>query len=473
MKTQRNTLRLLALTLLTLLLSATVSAQTLKLPPHEKVVLKNGLTLLLMEKHGVPIISISAIVKAGAAADPAGQEGLASITAGLLRKGTRNRTAQQFSTDLDYIGATFSAGAQDDYTAVNAEFLAKDLARGLELFSDALLHPIFPKDETDKLLAQSLDEIKTAKDSPGSVIFEYYKGYLLPNHPYGRPEGGTEISLKKIQRESVLKFYETHYAQGNMILAVAGDFNAGEMRKKIEQDLAVWSARQVSPSTIPAPEPADGRRLLLVNKVDATQTYFAIGNLGTAVTDPDRVTTRVVNLLFGGQFTSMLNEALRVESGLTYGAESFFDAHKMPGPFAIFSYTRNETTTKAIDLALQVLDKLHKEGVSTEKLASAKTYIKGQFPPEIETSTQLASLIARNEFYGLTDDEVNQLEAKLDAVTPEMVRQAIQKHFPGDDLVFVLVGKASEISPAVKKYAPKQDSLDITEPGFWPPPAKN
>ena len=473
MKIQLNAPRLLALTLLTVLVSGTASAQTLKLPSHEKVVLKNGLTLLLMEKHGVPIISISAIVKAGAAADPAGQEGVASITAGLLRKGTKNRTAQQFSTDLDFIGATFGAGAQSDYTAVNAEFLTKDLARGLELLSDALLHPTFPKDETDKLLAQTLDEVRTAKDSPGSVIFEYYKGYLLPNHPYGRAEGGTEVSLKKIQRETVLNFYETHYAPGNTILAVAGDFSAAEMGKKIDQELGAWPARQVSTAVIPAPEPAKGRRLLLVNKVDATQTYFAIGNLGTAVTDPDRVTIHVVNLAFGGQFTSLLNEALRVESGLTYGAESFFDAHKMPGPFAIFSYTRNETTAKAIDLALQVLDKLHKEGISAEKLASAKTYIKGQFPPEIETSTQLAGLIARNEFYGLTDDEVNQLGAKLDAVTPEMVRQAIQKHFPGDDLVLVLIGKASEISAAVKKYAPKPDSLDISEPAFCPPPSKN
>jgi zinc protease len=473
MKIQLNAPRLLALTLLALLVSGTASAQTLKLPSHEKVVLKNGLTLLLMEKHGVPIISISAIVKAGAAADPAGQEGLASITAGLLRKGTKNRTAQQFSTDLDFIGATFGAGAQSDYTAVNAEFLAKDVARGLELLSDALLHPTFPKDETDKLLAQTLDEIRTAKDSPGSVIFDYYKGYLLPNHPYGRAEGGTEVSLKKIQRETVLNFYETHYSPGNTILAVAGDFNAAEMRKKIDQELGAWPARQVSGAVITAPEPAKGRRLLLVNKIDATQTYFAIGNLGTAVTDPDRVTNRVVNLAFGGQFTSMLNEALRVESGLTYGAESFFDAHKMPGPFAIFSYTRNQTTAKAMDLALQVLDQLHKEGISAEKLASAKSYIKGQFPPEIETSTQLAGLIARNEFYGLTDDEVNQLGAKLDAVTPEMVRQAIQRHFPSDDLVFVLIGKASEISPDVKKYAPKPDSLDITEPGFWPPPSKN
>jgi predicted Zn-dependent peptidase len=467
-----SAVRLLALTCAGLFLSGASAAQALRLPPHEKVVLKNGLTLLLMEKHGVPIISMSAIVETGAAGDPVGEEGLASTTAGLLRKGTKSRTAQQFSADLDYIGGSFGADAQDDYTVVNAEFLTKDLARGLDLFSDALLHPTFPKEETDKLLAQSRDGIKAAKDSPSSVIFDYFRGYALENHPYGRAESGTEISLAKIQRESVVKFYETYYAPGNTILAVAGDFKAAEMRKKLEEALGGWPARQVPASTIPTTAVSKGRRLLLVNKVDATQTYFAIGNLGTAVNDPDRVTNRVVNLVFGGQFTSMLNEALRVESGLTYGAQSSFETRKKPGLFVIFSYTRNETTSQAIDLALQVLDKLHKEGLSAEKLSAAKTYIKGQFPPEIETSTQLARLIARNEFYGLNDDEVNQLEARLDAVTPEMVRQAIQKHFPSNDLVFVLIGKASEIAPGIKKYTPKQDTREISDPGFWPVPGK-
>ena len=211
--------------------------------------------------------------------------------------------------------------------------------------------------------------------------------------------------------------------------------------------------------------------MLLIDKEDATQTYFAFGNVGVARNDPDRVAIRVVNTIFGGRFTSELNEALRVESGYTYGASSFFDSRKAPGPFGISSFTKNETTTQAIDLALQVLQKLHKEGVTAEQLKSAKSYIKGQFPPNIETSKQLAQIIATYEFYGLGDDEVNQLEARVDAVTPEMAKQVIQKHFPQENLVFVLIGKSSAISSAVEKYAEKRDGRAISEPGFWPPPS--
>ena len=450
---------------------AAAPAQTLRLPPHERIVLKNGLTVLLLEKHGVPLINVFAIVKTGAAADPAGQEGLASATAGLLRKGTKDRTAQQFAADLDYIGGVFEAEAGSDFTGISTEFLTKDVARGLDLFAGALLHPTFPQDEDDKFLAQALDGVKAAKDDPQSVMIPYFDGYLYGAHPYGRPAAGDELSLKRIQRDAIVKFYETNYAPGNTIVAVAGEFNAPEIRAKLEEVLGAWPARPVKNVTIPAAVPSKGKRLLLIDKPDATQTYFAIGNAGVSVTDPDRVAIHVVNTVFGGRFTSELNEALRVESGYTYGAESFFDERKAAGPFAIFSFTKNETTTSAIDLALQVLEKLHKDGVTQEQLASAKSYIKGQFPPNIETSKQLAQIIATHEFFGLGDDEVNQLEARVDAVTPEVARQVIQKHFPSENLVFTLIGNASAIAPAVKKYATSQDTRPITEPGFWPPPA--
>lgn len=462
--------RLFLLAALFLLAVRGASADTLHLPPHEKVVLKNGLTVLLLEKHGVPIVSFVALVKSGGAADPAGQEGLASVTAGLLRKGTRSRTAQQFASELDFIGGTFSADSGSDFTSVSAEFLNKDLARGLDLFADALLHPVFSLSEVEKLLRQDLDGIKAAKDDAQSVTGSYYNGYLFATHPYGRPDGGDELSLKRIESNAIAKFYETHYAPGNTILVVAGDFSSADMRKKIEDVFAAWPARTVPPTAVPAPPAVKGKRLLLIDKPDSTQTFFAIGNLGTAAGDPDRIALRMVNTIFGGRFTSQLNERLRVESGLTYGAFSFFDARKAPGPFVIFSYTQNSTTTQAIDMALEVLGDLHKKGVTKEQLDSAKSYIKGQFPPTIETSMQLARLIASNDFFGFDDREVNELEARLDAVTPEAARRVIEKHYPLENLVFVLIGKASEIRPAVEKYASQRDARPIADPGFWPPP---
>jgi zinc protease len=464
--------RFLAGMLVALVLAGAARAQTLRLPPHEKITLPNGLTLLLMEKPGVPMVSFAALIKAGSTSDPSGQEGLASLTAGLLRKGTARRSAQKFAEDVDYIGASFAADAGSDFTSISCEFLAKDLDKGLDLLSDAVLHPAFSQAEIDKLISQDIDAVRAAKDEAQSVALTYYYGYLFGKHPYGRPEGGDELSLGRIRRDAIVKFYETNYAPPNMILAAAGDFRASEMKGRIEAAFGGWKGKAAPPPAWPAPSPVKGRRLLLVDKPDSTQTFFAAGNVGTSATEPDRVGVRVVNTVFGGRFTSQLNEALRVESGLTYGAESFFDAKKQPGAFVIYSYTKNETTVQAIDLALKVLDKLHKEGITPAELASAKAYIKGQFPPTIETSSQLARRIAANEFYGLGDDEINQMEARIDAVTPAVAKQVIEKHFPEDGLVFVLIGKASEIGPAVEKYASQRDARKISEPGFWPPPGR-
>jgi predicted Zn-dependent peptidase len=456
------------------LILATVSqAQTLKLPPHEKITLKNGMTVLLMEKRGVPMVSFAAIVKAGSTADPVGQEGLASTTVGLLRKGSTKRSAQKFAEDLDFIGAGFSADASVDFTALSAECLTKDLDKGLDLLSDAILHPTFPQAEVDKLLSQGIDGVKAAKDEAQTVALTYYYGYLFGKHPYGRPDGGDELSLARIKRDAIVKFYEANYVAGNTILAVAGEFDAVQLKARLEDVFGSWTAKAAAPlPALTAPNPVKGKRLLLIDKPDATQAFFVFGNIGTAVNDPDRVAIRVVNTIFGGRFTSRLNEALRVESGLTYGAESFFDSKKQPGAFAIYSYTKNESTAQAMDLALKVLEKLHREGVTPDELASAKAFIKGQFPPSIETSGQLARRIASNEFYGLNDDEINQLEARIDAVTPAVAKQVIEKRFPEDNLVFMLIGKAAEIRPAVEKYATQQDTRKIAEPGFWPAPAK-
>ena len=455
-----------------LIFPAALSAQSIHIPPHEKVAFKNGLTVLLLEKHGVPIVNFIAMVKTGSAADPPGQEGLASITAQLLRKGTQKRTAQQFAADADFTGGSIETDASADFSTVSGEFLNKDLARGLDLFSDALMRPIFPQAEADKLLAQSLDGVRAAKDEARSVLGTYYNAYLFNGHGYGRTADGDEISLTKIHRDAIVKFYEAYYVPGNIILSVAGDFQAADMKKKLEEVFGQWSSKPVTPVKIPVLPPVKGRKLLLIDKPDATQTYFAIGNVATAAGDPDRVAIRLVNTVFGGSFTSLLNESLRVESGLTYGAMSAFDPRKTPGPFGIYSYTKNESTVQAIDMALQVLQKLHKQGITAEELASAKSYIKGQFSPSIETSKQLGQIIVINEFYGLDDREINDLEARLDAVTPAIAQQVIQKHFPTDNLVFTLIGKSSEISAAVQKFADKQDARVISEPGFWPAPAQ-
>lgn len=451
------------------LICASVFAQentSVRLPPYSKLQLKNGMTVLLMEQHEVPIISFSILLKAGSVADPTGKEGLASLTADLLRKGTRNRTADQLSSDLDFIGGEFDMNTSTDFTSGSAEFLKKDIHQGLDLLADVVLHPVFPPDEVEKLVQQRVDGIKSAKDRAESVIGRYFFSYLYGRHLYGRPVGGDERSLATITPQDVQRFYDAHYGPANMILAAAGDFTSSEMGPLIEEKFNGWAAKSPVPVNIDEPVLARGKRLLLIDKPDSTQTYFYIGNLGISRTNPDRVAIDVVNSLFGGSYTSKLNTALRIDSGLTYGAYSSFDQHKLAGPFIMSTFTRNATTEKAVDMALEVLSSFHETGVSETDLTSAKAYLKGQFPTSIETTDRLASTIASLEFYGLDESDVNAYYAKIDAVTVADARRIIKTYLPQDNLVLVLIGRAAEIQTVAKKYAPVIDMKTITQPGF-------
>lgn len=438
----------------------------LRLPPYKKITLKNGMTVLLMEQREVPIINFEFIVKSGSVADPKGKEGVASITAALLRKGTRSRTADQISAEIDFIGGQMGAAATYDYTNGSAEFLKKDMAKGFELFADVLLNPVFPQAEVTKILTQQIDGIKSAKDQAQGVISAYFSSYLYGAHPYSRPEGGDEKSLAAITRDDIVKHYETYYAPSNTILAVVGDFNAAEMERMISDRFGAWEAKTVPAMSVTDAAPVSGKKLLLVDKPDSTQTFFQIGNIGVSRTHTDRVYIDIINTLFGGRFTSMLNSKLRIETGLTYGARSSFTKRKARGPFAISSYTQNKTTEQAMDMALAILKDLHEKGITEEQLKSAKNYIKGQFPPSIETSDQIAALLAELEFYGLDQNEINGYYAKIDSMTVSDARRVIKEHFPLENLVFVLIGKAEEIQSIAKKYAPKQDTKAISQPGF-------
>ena len=445
---------------------ASAPASALALPRYKKVVLRNGLTILLMEQREVPMVSLSAVIRAGSVADPAGRDGVAAITAALLRRGTKTRTADQFAEELDFIGGSFSATANADATAVSAEFMKKDVAKGLDLLADALMRPALPQEEVSKQVTQRVDGIKAAKDRAAGVIGTYFNAYLYGAHPYGRPTGGDERSLVAITRDDVAKFYETYYAPGNTVLAVVGDFVSAEMEKQLSTLFGPWATKTPAPVAVPDAVPASGKRLLLVDKPDATQTYFRIGNVGISRTNPDRVLVEIVNTLFGGRFTSRLNTELRIKTGLTYGAGSSFVELRAKGPFAINTYTRNASTEKAIDITLAALGRLHDTGISEEELQSAKAYLEGQFPPDIETSNQLAGILADLAFYGLDEKDINTYYAKIEAATMADITRVIKQYFPLENLTFVLVGKASEIESVAKKYAPTIDRKSITAAGF-------
>lgn len=445
------------------------AAEWMKLPAYERAVLPNGATLLLMEKHDAPLINLSLALRSGSTEDPAGREGTAELVTQLLRKGAGDRSAAQLSEEIDGIGATLNAAASLEATRLELDFLAKDLKSALSIFFDLALEPRFPEEEVEKLVKQSVDEIKAAKDEPLQVLGSYYKQFLFGRHPYGRPVTGDEQSLGEITRDAVVRFHREHYVSSNMVLVAVGDFTTANLRKLLSERLGKLPPKGVVARAIARPAPATGSRLLLVDKPDSTQTFFALGNTGIAMDDPDRLAIMVANTLFGGRFTSRLNTALRIDSGFSYGARSAFTPLRAPGEFVVVSYTRNEETQQALETTLRVLQKFTKDGITQIELDSARAYLKGQFGPALETPAQLGAQLALFEIYGLNPQvEVDQYAARLDALTLDQVRAAIQRAFPTDNLTGAVIGKASDIKSVLKKFTRKIEATSITAPGFGP-----
>lgn len=441
-------------------------AQVFQLPTFQRVKLPNGLTLLLLEKHELPLISVELDLRSGSVTDPQGKEGLASLTASLLRKGTGSRSSEQVSSDLDFIGMQYNARVNQDSTQISADFLKKDLDSAMSMLSDVVLHPTFPEDEVKKKIAQEQDGIRAAKDEPGQVLQLYFMKLLYADHPYGRPANGDERSLANITRDDIAGYYRQNYTPANAILAVAGDFDSAAMQSKVAQVFGSWSGKAPAGTALPAPKAVTGKRVLLVDKPDATQTYFMIGNIGINHTNPDRGYIDVVNTLFGGRFTSLFNTELRIKSGYSYGAFSFFSEMKAPGPFIMYTFTKNATTEPAIDKSFEVLGRLHKDGFTPEELASAKKYINGSLPPEFETTPQLAHTMTALELSGITREQFNQNLVKLQGTTEADSRRMIDTYFPSQDFAMVLIGKASEIQKIAAKYAPNLATKKISDPGF-------
>ena len=428
-------------------------AAQVKLPPYTREMLPNGAVMYLVPRTGIPLVRFLVLVRGGAEADPLDRAGLASVTAELLRRGTAQFTAGQFSEDVDGLGGTFDAGANEQATTISAEFLSKDFNRGLALVAETVLHPTFPQEEVQKTLARRVDALKSTKDNPGSAIRSYYATFFFGSaHPYGRVPD--EASYDRISRAEIAAAQKRLFVGKNLIVIVAGDFDTAAAKAKVAETFGAVPAGDafafLANAAVPRPS---APRVLLIDKPDATQTYFTIAQPGVRRSTPDRVPLILVNTLFGGRFTSMINDALRVNSGLTYGASSTVQMARLDGAITINTYTKTDTTGQAIDMALDVLKSLGEKGLTAEQLASAKAYVKGEYPTRsLQTVDQIASVLGDLELYGLGRNEIDNYFTRIDDVTLEQANAVARKYYRTDNLTFVLLGNAAKIRDIAKKY---------------------
>lgn len=455
---------------LTLILVADLAwSQGVFLPEPQTVELENGAVFIVHEKRDVPLVGVSAVIRGGAVTDPESKAGLSSMLASMLEKGAGERDAAAFAETVDAAGATLSAYAGLESITISGEFLAKDVGLAIELLTDMLRAPSLEPAEFAKLRDREIDLIRAAKDNNLTGLLPLYgAAWLFGEHPYGTVIDGDETSLANIRHRDLLGLYQDFVGADRLVISIVGDIDAALVINALTDAFHDWRpAAQPLPEITPA-EPVTGRRVLLVDKPGATQTYFWLGNVGVARDFEQRAELDIANTLFGGRFTSLLVDEMRTKAGLTYSARSALSRPAQPGSFAIVSFTKTDTTVVAIDLAIELLRRMRKEGFTEELVISGKNYILGQFAPRLETSSQLAGQFTSLQAAGLDASYINGYGEAIAGAAGEDIQAVIRGVYPrADDLVIAIIGDAELIRNDIAKYGPVTE-MAITEPRFTP-----
>ncbi len=411
--------------------------------PVSRSTLANGLVMLLLPRPGIPSIAFDLDVDAGHRFDPPGKEGLSMLVGRLLEEGTRTRTGFEIASAIDSVGGTLEAG--NDGVAVHV--LSRDAALGLDLLGDVAMQPRFSPDDVERVRARLLSEIAADRDEPEVIGLQAFRGLVYGKHPYAIPEKGTEETVRSLDRADVVAFHERFFVPNHSILAVTGDFEPVEMRRRVEEALGGWQRRSEPLPEIPGPSPQAGTVEKRV-PADRRQSHVFLGHLGVRRADPDFLPLLVLDNILGtaAGFTARLPRRLRDEDGLAYTVYSNVTATSgvEPGVFTAYIGTRPELVLRAVAEMREEIARIREQLVPPEELDSVKHYLLGSFVYRLETRPALAMLLVAIERFSLGFDYPKTFRERISAITAEDIRRVARLHLRPDRMTLVIVGEAGE-----------------------------
>lgn len=434
---------------------APVSKELLKvkLPRAKEATLKNGLRVLVLENHKVPLFSMQMVILSGGLSDPADQRGLASFTASLLREGTTKRSSKEISEQVDSLGATLGATASvSSFTStVTASGLVENLDQLLDIFSDVVRNPKFTADEVERFKSRTLASYQFLRSNPTYLAQERFYRAIYGNHPAALITAPSE-SLRRTTAADLAQFHSTYYRPNNAMLTIVGDVKLKDVLPKIERAFGDWEKGNVSPAAIPAVQAQPDARIYLIDRPGSVQTVLQLGNLGIQRTDPDYFPLLVMNKVVGGDAASRLFLNLREDHGYTYGAYSSFGSSKYPGTWVANSSVRTEVTEGAMREFMYELKRIRGVPVETAELDNAKRALIGSFALSLEDPQALLQNIVTQRLYNLSADYWDTYPQKVAAVTAADVQRVAQKYVDLDHMQIVAVGDAAKTRTILAKY---------------------
>lgn len=423
--------------------------------PQEQT-LPNGLRVVVAERRGLPLVTAQLLVLSGAEADPPALPGLAALGAGLLTRGSRTRSAPAQAQAAETLGGTLDSSADWHRITVQMTVTTPRLGEALALVADAALRPAFANAELQRLRSETLDELKVRYASPGTQASLAVQQAVFGDGAYGRPVRGTPASLQAITRADVTALHRAHFRPDNAVLVLAGDIGLSQAVALAGRHFGGWRAPA---QALPAPSPVAGTPskapLTLVDLGQAAgQASVAVALAVPARGAADDAVGAVSNAVLGLGYSSRMNQEIRIQRGLSYGAGSSFDARRSGGLLLASAQTKNESAAEVLQLVHAQLDSLLQAPVPADELAARKATIVGNLSRSVETTAGLAGQVAALVTAGVPPDALRGRIAALSAVDAAAVQRYASQHFGAEQRRAVVAGDAAQFEPALRAAVP-------------------
>ncbi len=401
----------------------------------QKVVLKNGLTVLLKSDNHFPLISIQLAAKGGLRAEPSELNGLSKITSGLWVKGTKSKTSQQISELTESLGMSLSSFSGKNSFGLSLECLKEDFTQGFDLFEDVVKNPVFPDNEIAQAKTLMAAAIKERNDNVGQLTGKTMKELLFINHPYRMDEGGSEESLDKIKRDDIIKFYQNYLQPTNLVLSVMGDFDSKEVLEIIKKKFESLPEQNVSIQDV-SENPIDAPRIKSIT-MNKEQAMVMIGFHAPMMGSSERYGVEVLTNILGSSFSGRLFSSIREKLGKAYTLGGSYVPGLDTGFVYFYVLTTNENVDKVVELLKSEITRIQQEPVSDQELTDIKTYLKGNQKDDLQTNSALNFMVSLDELYGLGYNLYKDYDRNIDAVTKEDVNRLAKTYLDLNKYVLV------------------------------------
>jgi zinc protease len=430
----------------------------LAVAPPQEARLANGLRVVVAERRGLPLVSAQVLVLTGAEADPPGREGLAALTAGLLTRGTRQRSAPALAAAAESLGGTLDSGASWHRSSVGTTVTTPQLGAALALLAEVVRTPAFAPAEIERLRAETLDGITVDRTQPGSVAGLAVQRLLHGSGTYGAPVQGSPASLPRLKRGDVVALHSRHYRPDNAVLVLAGDITLAQARALAERHFGRWRAATrpaAAPAALPATAAASGPPLALLDLGDSGQAAVVLALPAPPAGQPDDAAGAVTNAVLGGGYSSRLNQEIRIRRGLSYGAGSALAQRRHGGVLSLQAQTKNESAAEVLGLLHAQLDSLMATEVPAAELSARQATLIGGFSRSVETGEGLVEQLSRLLAAGQPPTALNGRIAALQAVTAAEVQRYARQQFAPDRRRAAVAGDVKRFEAALRQSEPK------------------